>query len=121
MISEMIGPKGGRLGRGAVLAAALAAGAMLAQSGGAAAQSADWDAVVAAAKKEGQLTVYNGTNFRIFRELAGEFQKEYGINVDVLDARASEVRERLRTEQAAGRYIADTTVEGRTSGTVQMR
>ena len=85
----------------AVLAAALAGAA-----GGASAQS-DWDKVVAEAKKEGKVVIYNGTNFKIVRQLGDQFQKEYGIAVEVLDGRASEIRERIRTEQAAGRAIGD--------------
>src|SRR5262245_21588098 len=84
----------------AVLAAALAG------SVGASAQS-DWDKVIAEAKNEGKVVVYNGTNFKIVRKLGDAFQARYGIAVEVLDGRASEIRERIRTEQAAGRFIGD--------------
>ena len=77
----------------AVLAAAsIGPGSALAQTG--------WDKVVAEAKKEGKVVVYNGTNFKIVRKLGDLFQKQYGIAVEVLDGRATEVRERIRTEQA---------------------
>jgi iron(III) transport system substrate-binding protein len=85
----------------AMLAAALAG-----LAGGASAQS-DWDKLVAEAKKEGKLVIYNGAVFKIVREIGNLFQKEYGIEVEVLDGRASEIRERIRTEQAAGRAIGD--------------
>jgi iron(III) transport system substrate-binding protein len=96
-----------------VLAAALGGGA-----GGAWAQS-DWDKVVAEAKKEGKVVVYNGTNFKVVRKLGDAFQKEYGIPVEVLDGRASEIRERIRTEQAAGRFIGDVGYTGATSAALQ--
>jgi|KBSSwiStaDraftv2_1062776.scaffolds.fasta_scaffold31127_2 iron(III) transport system substrate-binding protein len=96
-----------------VLAAALVGGA-----GGAWAQS-DWDKVVAEAKKEGKVVVYNGTNFKVVRKLGDAFQKEYGIPVEVLDGRASEIRERIRTEQAAGRFIGDVGYTGATSAALQ--
>src|SRR6187401_387407 len=96
-----------------VLAAALVGGA-----GGAWAQS-DWDKVVAEAKKEGKVVVYNGTNFKVVRKLGDAFQKEYGIPVEVLDGRASEIRERVRTEQAAGRFIGDVSYNGRTTTALQ--
>src|ERR1700755_2045500 len=35
------------------------------------------------------------------------FEAKYGIPVQVLEARASELRERIRTEQSAGRYLGD--------------
>lgn len=72
------------------------------------AQDAEWDKVVEAAKKEGTVTVYNSQlgapNFVAVTE---SFQKKYGIKVESLDVRASELTERLRSEQAAGRYLAD--------------
>ena len=49
------------------------------------AQGQNWDAVVAAAKQEGKLLIYNGTNFPVVRKIANEMQKKYGITVDVLD------------------------------------
>jgi iron(III) transport system substrate-binding protein len=97
----------------AVLVAALAVAA-----GGASAQS-DWDKVIAEAKKEGKVVIYNGTNFKIVRRLGDQFQKDYGIAVEVLDGRASEIRERIRTEQAAGRAIGDLIYSGATSIALQ--
>jgi iron(III) transport system substrate-binding protein len=79
------------------------------------AQSGDWDAVVAAAKKEGKLLIYNGTNFPVVRKIATEMQKTYGINVDVLDGRATEIRERIRIEQSTGRTVASLSYSGYTT------
>lgn len=84
----------------------LALGAILA--GPALAQDADWDKVVEAAKKEGTVTVYNSQlGAPNFVAVVESFQEKYGIKVESLDVRASELTERLRSEQAAGRYIAD--------------
>jgi len=93
-------------------------GAALGGAAGAAAQ-ADWDKVVAEAKKEGKVVIYNGTNFKIVRKLADLFEKQYGIAAEVLDGRATEIRERIRTEQAAGRFIGDVNYTGRTTAAVQ--
>jgi iron(III) transport system substrate-binding protein len=96
--------------------------ALAGAAGGASAQSGsqtDWDKVVAEAKKEGKVVVYNGTNFKIVRKLGDAFQKQHGIPVEVLDGRASEIRERIRTEQAAGRFIGDVSYTGATSGALQ--
>ena len=92
--------------------------AMLLGGAGASAQSG-WDKVVAEAKKEGKVVVYNGTNFKIVRKLGDLFQKQYGIAVEVLDGRATEIRERIRTEQAAGRFIGDVNYTGRTTAAMQ--
>ena len=93
--------------------------AALASAGGVASAQSDWDKVVAEAKKDGKLVVYNGTNFKIVRQLSDLFQKQYGIAVEVLDGRASEIRERIRTEQAAGRAIGDLIYSGATSIALQ--
>lgn len=91
----------------------------LAGAPGSASAQSDWDKVVAEAKKEGKVVIYNGTNFKIVRQLGDVFQNEYGITVEVLDGRASEIRERIRTEQAAGRAIGDLIYSGATSITLQ--
>jgi iron(III) transport system substrate-binding protein len=96
------------LGLGGALACAITAPSAAAEAG-------DWESVVAAAKKEGRLTVYNGTNFPVVRKIAEEFEKKYGIATRVLDGRASEINERIRTEQSAGRNIGDVAFGGMTS------
>jgi len=73
------------------------------------AQSADeWNKVVAAAKAEGKVTFYSGlVGSPSTRAIAAAFEKEYGIPADALDLRISEIRERMRAEQVAGRVIGD--------------
>jgi iron(III) transport system substrate-binding protein len=77
--------------------------------GGAAAQTAEqWNQVIAAAKREGKLVVFSAyvgapTN----KAIAQAFEKKYGIQVDTLDFRGIESRERIRVEQAAGRHSVD--------------
>jgi iron(III) transport system substrate-binding protein len=84
--------------------AALAAGFAFPAS----AQDASWDSVVAAAKKEGKVVVYNmALGAPYFAAVVKSFEKEYGIAVESLDLRASELVERIRTEQSAGRYLGD--------------
>jgi iron(III) transport system substrate-binding protein len=83
------------------------------------AQDLKWDEVVAAAKKEGKLTIYNGTNFAIIRKIAAEFTKKHGIRVDVLDARATEIRERIRVEQSTNRTVASLSYSGWTTLSTQ--
>jgi len=67
-----------------------------------------WDDVVAAAKKEGRVVVYNaGQTIGLFNEVAKSFEAKYGIKVEQITARGSEMTERIRTEHAAGRYLGD--------------
>lgn len=82
----------------------------------AAEDDAEWQKVVAAAKKEGRITLYTasiGSPFQ--KEVLQRFEKTYGIRVEAFEARASEVRERVRIEQAAGRFAGDVHYNGQTA------
>jgi len=100
-------------------AAALAAGLVPSAMGPALAQEADWDKVVAAAKKEGGVMVYG--NGPVLRALVAQFGKTYGLDAQMLDARASETRERVRTEQMTGRVNADVFTSGAVTTTNMAR
>ncbi len=68
----------------------------------------NWDTVVAAAKKEGKVVVYDmALGAPYFVAVLKSFEAKYGIPVESLDLRASELAERIRTEQSAGRYLGD--------------
>ena len=68
----------------------------------------DWQGVVDAAKKEGKLVIYDmALGAPYFTAVLKSFESKYGIPVESLDLRASELSERIRTEQAAGRYLGD--------------
>ena len=68
----------------------------------------DGKGLFAAAKKEGKVVVYNMTlGAPYFKDVMKSFETKYGIPVESLDLRASELAERIRTEQAAGRYLGD--------------
>jgi iron(III) transport system substrate-binding protein len=104
--------------RRAALAALAAGSAFLSTS----ARAADeWDGVVSAAKKEGHVVLYSAfVGLAAHKDLKEDFEATYGITVDILEARASEVRERIRIEQAAGRNAADVSENGRTTTTLQI-
>ena len=56
----------------------------------------NWDDIVATAKKERELTVYNGFGGGDeFKEINALFQKRYGITVKMLEGRGSEIAERV--------------------------
>ncbi len=88
----------------------------------AAQDAAAWNKVIDAAKKEGKVVVYNSAIGSPFYKAAIQsFEKKYGISVDTLDVRASEMRERIRTEQAAGRFLGDITQPGSATATNQAK
>jgi iron(III) transport system substrate-binding protein len=87
----------------------LSLAAALAGAGIAHAQSADdWNKVIAAAKSEGKVVFYSGlVGSPSTAAIARAFEKTYGISAEFLDLRISEIRERMRAEQVAGRVIGD--------------
>ena len=77
-------------------------------SGGAAQTPTEWDKLVAAAKSEGVVTLYTGlVGNQTSKQIADGFRAKYGIRVDVLEVRATELRERIRTEKVSNRVLAD--------------
>lgn len=77
---------------------------------------ADWSKVIEAAKKEGKVTLYTSTvGGASHAAIMKSFERKYGITVELLDVRASELRERVRTEQATGRFLGDLTQNGATT------
>jgi iron(III) transport system substrate-binding protein len=90
--------------------------------GSAAAQTDDWNKVVEGAKKEGRLLIYTASVGSPFhRTVITAFEKKYDIKVDLLEARASEVRERVRVEQSAGRFLGDLHHNGSTTTGLMQR
>jgi len=91
------------------------AGALALTLVGAAAQAqtaAEWDQVVAAAKKEGKVVVYSGAAPNSFKRAVELFEKAYGIPVEILIGRGAEIRERVRTERSFNRNIGDVLING---------
>lgn len=92
---------------------ALAAGALFAVGPAAAQSELDWAKVVAGGKQEGKLVVYNAAiGAGYYREVAKSFEQKYGITVETLDVRASELSERVGTEQAAGCFLGAVEMHG---------
>ena len=92
----------------AVVIACLVSLALPAHAEDAKGAQGSWDAVVDAAKKEGKVVVYDmALGAPYFLAVLKSFETKYGIPVESLDLRASELSERIRTEQSAGRYLGD--------------
>jgi iron(III) transport system substrate-binding protein len=79
----------------------------------AAQDAAEWNKVIEAGKKEGKVTLYTSTLGAPFHNaVIATFEKKYGIRVELLDVRASELRERIRTEQTTNRFLGDVLQNG---------
>ena len=99
----------------------LAALGALAPAPRAYAQDPEWAKVVEAAKKEGKVVVYNGAvGTPALPKVGAAFEARYGIRMELLEARASELRERIRTEQASGKVLGDVSHNGSTTTALQL-
>jgi iron(III) transport system substrate-binding protein len=86
------------------------------------AQADDWKKVEEAGRKEGRLIIYTASIGSPFlKTICDSFEKKYGITVERFEARASEVRERVRVEQSAGRFLGDIHHNGSTSTWLMQR
>ena len=82
---------------------------------------AEWKKVLEAARKEGKVVVYNGAvGTPALPKVLAAFESKYGLRTELLEARASELRERIRTEQAAGKVLGDVSHNGSTTTALQL-
>ena len=82
---------------------------------------AEWKKVVDAARKEGKVSMYTGAvGSPALPKIAAAFEAKHGVRLDVLEVRASELRERVRTEQTSGKVIGDVSHNGSTSTGLQL-
>ena len=99
----------------------LAAGSAMLSASDLARAEDGWDKIVAEAKREGHVVLYSAfVGMAAHQTLKKDFEANYGITVEILEARASEIRERIRIEQVAGRFTADVSENGRTTTTLQI-
>jgi iron(III) transport system substrate-binding protein len=69
----------------------------------------DWEKTLAAAKSEGQITVYASTYERVLEAFKAEYPE---IKVTSVGGRSSEVAARIIAERRAGKYLADVVAVG---------
>jgi len=92
---------GVRVAAGVAVFLSLSAQSLRAQS------TEDWQSVEKAARQEGRVVVYIGYVTPVHEAVHKAFEAKYGIRVEPVMARPSEISGRIAAEQAAGRYIAD--------------
>jgi len=76
---------------------------------------ADWESTLAAAKKEGKVSVMTDVTATLRDALTLEFQKKYGISVDLLGISGREVAPRVAAERKAGQFLWDIYIHGSTT------
>ncbi len=105
--------------RGFILVIGLAVTLVLSTAGPAWQQ--EWEQVLQGAKKEGRVSVIAtvGADFR--RALTIPFEKKYGLHVNYMGMRGSQLTPRVMRERRAGKYLWDVFVHGTTTALAVMK
>jgi len=77
--------------------------------------AADWENTLAAAKKEGKVSVITDVTASLRDALTREFQKRYGISVELFGSSGREVPPRVAAERKAGQFLWDIYIHGSTT------
>jgi iron(III) transport system substrate-binding protein len=76
---------------------------------------ADWEDTLAAAKKEAKVSVLTDVTATLRDALTLEFQKKYGISVELFGSSGREVAPRVGAERKAGQFLWDIYIHGSTT------
>jgi iron(III) transport system substrate-binding protein len=74
-----------------------------------------WEALVAAARQEGSLVLAGPPTPAVRTEVPAAFKQRFGIDVEYLSTRTSELLTRVEAERAAGQYTVDVLLTGASS------
>jgi len=77
--------------------------------------AAEWESTLAAAKREGKVAVITDVTATLRDALTVEFQKKYGIAVELFGSSGREVAPRVAAERKAGQFLWDIYVHGSTT------
>lgn len=77
--------------------------------------AAEWESTLAAAKKEGKVSVITDVTATLRDALTLEFQKKYGISVELFGSSGREVPPRIAAERKAGQFLWDIYIHGSTT------
>jgi len=80
-----------------------------------ASSAAEWENTLAAARKEGKVAVITDVTATLRDALTVEFQKKYGISVELFGSSGREVAPRVAAERKAGQFLWDIYVHGSTT------
>lgn len=75
----------------------------------------EWDTILRAARKEGNVTVVSGVGGQVRPLITQGFEKKYGIRVDFVTGRGEELTQKVFTERRAGLFLQDVALFGATT------
>ncbi len=77
--------------------------------------AAEWESTLAAAKKEGKVAVLTDVTATLRDALTLDFQKNFGIPVELFGSSGREVAPRVAAERKAGQFLWDIYIHGSTT------
>ena len=77
--------------------------------------AAEWESTLAAAKREGKVSVITDVTATLRDALTLEFQRKYGISVELFGSTGREVAPRVAAERKAGQFLWDIYIHGSTT------
>jgi iron(III) transport system substrate-binding protein len=72
----------------------------------------EWQALIAAARQEGKLVLGSSPTPETRRKLPAAFKERFGVDIEYLGGRSSDLQTRLRGERASGVYTVDVLISG---------
>jgi len=81
---------------------------------------ADWESTLAAAKKEGKVSVITDVTASMRDALTLDFEKKYGIPVELFGTSGREVAPKVAAERKAGQFLWDIYIHGSTTALESM-
>lgn len=79
-----------------------------------------WNDILAASKKEAKVVVAGSPDPVMRNEIIPKFRSRFGISVELIAGRSSDIGARIRTERQAGIYSLDVFLSGLRSMTAIM-
>lgn len=76
------------------------------------AHAQSWNEMVLAARKQGRVVVSGPVDPRVREELPAKFRARFGVSVEYIGGRSSELAARLRNERQSGLYTHDVALSG---------
>ena len=72
----------------------------------------EWNTIIEGAKKEGKLVVAGSPDPVMRNEIIPKFKERYGISIEFIAGRSSEISARIKTERGSGIYSVDVYLSG---------
>ncbi len=79
------------------------------------AQLGEWDQTVAAARKEGKVTLYTSLSLGMRAAMSEILEQKYGVQLEMVSGRTTEVIAKMTAEKRAGLHLADVFIAGASS------